>query len=111
MDDHPRQNPAYRPATENPRTRGGFLYACFRGNVHSGESAGACSDRCEPISSRRPHAVSFEVVRAPAELGGLVVRVEERAAVDREAAAAYASGQSVPDRLQRGDPPVEVFAP
>ena len=27
MDGHPRQNPAYRPATESPRKCGGFLFA------------------------------------------------------------------------------------
>ena len=37
MDGHPRQNPAYRPATESPRGRGGFLLR--RARVSAGERA------------------------------------------------------------------------
>src|SRR5713226_4627700 len=40
MDGHPRQNPAYRPATENPRKRGGFLYDLSLRNRHgTGQAA------------------------------------------------------------------------
>src|SRR5919199_5393736 len=75
-------------------------------------NSSALGDRLPGCSNgRRAPAVSLEVVRARADCSGLVVRVEERAAVNREAAAADAGGEAVAKRLQRGDSLVEVVAP
>src|SRR5262249_46380658 len=39
-DGHPRQNPAYRPATENPRRSGGFLFSGRRSGAQRKLAAG-----------------------------------------------------------------------
>src|SRR5579884_1086235 len=65
-------------------------------------------------SARRadePAAVSPQVVRARAEGRGLVVGVEQAAAVERETATADAGGEAVAEGLQGHDPTVEVGAP
>jgi hypothetical protein len=45
------------------------------------------------------------------ELACLVAGVEKAARVDREAAAADARREPIPDRVQRGDLAIEVLAP
>ena len=60
---------------------------------------------------KRPFAVSFEVVRPRTGLAGLVAGVEERAAVDREAAAADAGREAVAERVERGYSPIQIVAP
>src|SRR5436189_3706451 len=50
-------------------------------------------------------------MRAGSPFRGLVVRVEQRAFVDREAAAADAGREPAAQRLEGGDLPVEVVAP
>src|SRR5579884_33969 len=59
----------------------------------------------------RPSAVAPEVVRARPERGGLVVRVEEAAAVDGETATADAGGEPVAQGLQGGDAAIDVGTP
>jgi len=63
------------------------------------------------LSRSGASAVAFEVVGAGSEFRCFVVGVEECAAVDREAAAADAGGESVADCLEGGDAVVEVVAP
>lgn len=48
---------------------------------------------------------------AGAGAGGAVGRIEERAALERQAAAADAPGQTVAQRLEIGDAPVQRAAP
>jgi hypothetical protein len=52
-----------------------------------------------------------EVVRPRPALGRLVVGVQKFAGVDGEAAATDAGRKPIAQRLQRGDPPVEVLPP
>src|SRR6266536_143987 len=59
----------------------------------------------------RASAVEVEVVGAGAERRGLVLGVEEGAAVDREAAAADTGRKPFAEGLERGDPAVDVGAP
>ena len=56
-------------------------------------------------------ASAQEVLRARALGGRLVLGVQELALVDRETAAADAGVEAVAERLQRGDPSLEVLAP
>src|SRR5919197_1601124 len=52
-----------------------------------------------------------EVMRTRSEAGRLVVGVEQRATVDREAAATDAGREPAAQRLERLDPAIEVSAP
>jgi hypothetical protein len=56
-------------------------------------------------------AVLQKIVRSTAESDGFVLGIQERAAVDRKAAAAYARGQALAQSLQESDPPVDVLSP
>ena len=51
----------------------------------------------------RFRCLTEEVVRAGPGAGGAVFRIEESAALERQATAADAPGQLVPQRLQLGD--------
>jgi hypothetical protein len=60
MDSRPRQNPAYRPATENPRSGGGFLF----GRGLDGSPAASRARRCTSAAS--PRSAATNLARPPA---------------------------------------------
>src|SRR5215210_4008739 len=67
--------------------------------------------RSAPCDRSAAGAVALEVVGACAESGRLVLRIEQLAFVDREAAAPDACRQAAAEGLEHRDPAVEVGAP
>jgi hypothetical protein len=69
MDGHPRQNPAYRPATEKALETGLFLWTRLAGDSSGSPRGGLTAVSVEPLGAvaRRGHAgrAGYEPLRGP----------------------------------------------